>query len=227
MLSLVSCTANDARRGPGDASVVAVTTNGTDDGAAGVLDDGGADGAPDGPSLGASYGPDPALRMCDLNVHPYSTQCPSPPSVCLDARFAVNYLNGNCVSGACTWQKVDNDCARYDGGTCIGGPADAAVTSPVDGGLLGAAYGCAVPLGPAPAPPAIACDVDASADAASCPLPPSVCVRASPGFLLYYDNSECVSGQCVWQVRSHACPYGCYAGACSGPPTAPVVPPPN
>jgi hypothetical protein len=70
--------------------------------------------------------------------------------------------------------------------------------------------------GPAPLP--VACDVEAGESAAPCPLPRSQC--ASSSWLVYYDDGQCVSGQCVWDMRYIACnQLTCFGGACQTPVT--------
>jgi hypothetical protein len=70
--------------------------------------------------------------------------------------------------------------------------------------------------GPAPTP--VACDVEAGESSAPCPLPPSQC--ASSSSLVYYDDGQCVSGQCVWDRHYIACTQvSCFNGACQPPPT--------
>jgi hypothetical protein len=32
--------------------------------------------------------------------------------------------------------------------------------------------------------------------------------------LLYYDDGQCVAGQCTWQVHTMPCRMGCQLGAC-------------
>jgi hypothetical protein len=129
------------------------------------------------------------------------------------------------VAGSCQWQKQDVDCA-FVGATCGTAPSqdgggDAAVE------LLtfrkGDVIGCVLPAPPAPAPPQVSCDEDASGDAALCSPPASVC--ADDYWLVYYDNGQCVSGQCTWQTPQHYCDYGCIDGACRSRPTVPANPP--
>lgn len=179
--------------------------------------------APDGPAQGASFGPDPAPQACDGGPH----QCIASP-VCLDARFAVTYWAGQCISGSCAFKKADLDCTTFDGGTCVGGAYDSGVADLGDAGLQGILYGCALAL--PPPPPAVACDADASPDAAVCAPPHSVCAletnpdggaigdqpTAAP-LLYYYDNGQCSSGQCTWTLRALPCANGCAHGACSFP----------
>jgi hypothetical protein len=64
-----------------------------------------------------------------------------------------------------------------------------------------------------PDPPPHACDADAESEAGLCPPPPSVC--ADMYSLVYYDNGQCVSGQCVWEKRSMSCPLLCEYGVCN------------
>ena len=72
--------------------------------------------------------------------------------------------------------------------------------------------------GAGPAPTPVACDVEAGESAAPCPLPRSHC--ASSSWLVYYDNGQCMSGQCVWDRRYIACnQLTCFSGACQTPVT--------
>jgi hypothetical protein len=69
---------------------------------------------------------------------------------------------------------------------------------------------------PGPDPPPLACD--AGGDAGLCPPPHSEC--ADPNWLVYYDNGQCVSGQCTWDKRYVECSVvSCFDGACQAPPT--------
>jgi hypothetical protein len=179
-----------------------------------------ADGlAPDGPAQGAAFGPDPSPQACDGGPR----QCIADP-VCLDPRFAVTYPTGQCVSGSCVWRKADLDCAGFDGGACVGGTYDSGVADLGDAGRLGIFHGCALPL--PPPPPAVACDAEASTDGGVCAPPHSVCALQSPlvgdqgsaaPLLYYYDDGQCISGQCTWVLRAMPCAYGCSAGACLFP----------
>jgi hypothetical protein len=182
----------------------------------------------DGPSSGAAFGPDPSPQACDGGFQ----QCASPLPVCLDPRYALNYVSGHCVSGACEWTKYDLDCTRYPGGTCVGGSSDAGVEASADGGGRALFAGCGVSIS-LPTPPVVACDTDAGVDAAVCAPPRSFCASGSPGvdssppaLLLYYDDGECVAGQCVWALRSLPCPSSCSSGACVDPVGTPAPPPP-
>jgi hypothetical protein len=169
---------------------------------------------PDGSAHALAFGPDPSPRGCDPSNSGPDVQCGSPAAVCVDGRFAINYENPWCISGACTWSKYDVDCTQYEGGTCVGGTPDAAAIALSDGGLAGLNYGCAVPLGAAPQQPVVTCDMDAGTDAAVCSAPRSVCAESAP-WAIGYDNGQCVSGQCVWPLRSYFCVYGCWGGACN------------
>jgi hypothetical protein len=73
-----------------------------------------------------------------------------------------------------------------------------------------------------PDPTARACNAAAD-DGGLCPLPPSTC--ADRRWLVYYDNGQCVSGQCTWGKRYLDCgTIGCFFGACQYPPTAQAAP---
>jgi hypothetical protein len=70
--------------------------------------------------------------------------------------------------------------------------------------------------GPDPSP--LACDADAGSDAGLCPPPHSEC--ADSEWLVYYDNGQCVSGQCTWEKRYVECSIvSCFGGACQAAPT--------
>jgi hypothetical protein len=71
-----------------------------------------------------------------------------------------------------------------------------------------------------PNPPPSACAEDAGNDAGLCPPPRSVC--ADQTWLVYYDNGQCVSGQCTWEKRYIRCSVAlaCWFGACQGSITA-------
>jgi hypothetical protein len=129
------------------------------------------------------------------------------------------------------------DCAAHGipGALCIGGwNGDASL--PPDAGM-GARYGpCWDPAPQGPTPPVVACEVDAGDGGALCPPPPSQCVNGVDGggaaqWLAYYDNGECVSGQCAWETKFHLCGYSfsaaCVSGACIRTITAPVPIPPG
>ena len=174
--------------------------------------DGGDDADPGAPP---PWGPDPPKTPCDADADP-ATRCASPPSVCADSRWGVAYVTGVCVAGWCQWNKVDIDCNRV-AGTCHAvptldaGQVDAEAGSP--GGI--ACQGPALPIAPS-----VACDEDASVDAALCAPPPSVCIN--PQWLGYYDNGACGSGQCYWSTLERYCPSGCFHGACGSSITAPA-----
>jgi hypothetical protein len=99
--------------------------------------------------------------------------------------------------------------------TADGGVADGGYDGPSapDGSVWVTLYGCLVPAPAGPDPPVAPCDDDASAEGGICPPPPSVC--ADPAWLVYYDNGQCVAGQCVWQKEHTTCHgVGCSAGSC-------------
>ncbi|MGH7270889.1 MAG: hypothetical protein ACREJ3_10710, partial [Polyangiaceae bacterium] len=152
----------------------------------------------DGPATGGALGPDPAPRACDGTADA-AAQCPSPPSACIDGRFAVNYFDGRCNSGACAWTKSDLDCTGVGvfGGTCAGGALDAGAVELADGAPSILLSGCMVALGSL-APPAVPCDGDASADSGVCPALPSTC--GGEMWLLTYRDGQCVGGRCVWKI---------------------------
>src|SRR5258706_9317951 len=57
-------------------------------------------------------------------------------------------------------------------------------------------------------PPTISC-----ADAGmSCAMPPSVCADAN--WLAYFDDGECVDGQCRLITKYYFCDTGCNGGSC-------------
>jgi len=69
-----------------------------------------------------------------------------------------------------------------------------------------------------PAAPAVACDVDAGGDSGLCPPPSSVCADST--WLVFYDNGQCVAGQCTWEKRYIECVVGwCIRDGCQAPVT--------
>jgi hypothetical protein len=163
---------------------------------------------------GDMFGPDPLAKTCDA-------ACSLPPAVCLDSRFAVQYSGGECIGGVCEWTKVDFDCVNLAGGTCVGGSSDGGIVQAY-GGPSVVVQGCAIPIGDA-APPDVACDEDASPDAAVCPPPRSVC--GSSNRIFYYDDGICVAGRCVWKLGTAGCSR-CDDGGCISFPATPPPPPP-
>ena len=174
------------------------------------------------------WGPDPPKTAC---VEGDPLACVSTPSdQCADSRWDVAYFSGACDAGFCQFSKTDVDCAWMTGGTC--GP------EPTDGGGQGDAQaefvrvgsnsgtGCILPAPPGPDAPATACDEDAGIDAALCAPPPSVCADdAGSYWLVYYDNGQCMAGQCAWQKIRQFCNDRCWNGACASHPTAPAPAP--
>jgi hypothetical protein len=167
------------------------------------------------------FGPDPPPSPCVFDA---AVPCRQAPSVCSDSRWLVMYSPGSCLGGSCQWQKNDIDCTVV-GATCGTAPPDAgagdAQVAFISVGPVGGS-GCIVPAPPGPDPAPMACDVDAAADAAVCALPPSVCADDTDHrWLVYYDDGQCVAGQCAWQKLRTYCAYGCADGACLGRPTEP------
>jgi hypothetical protein len=161
-----------------------------------------------------SAGPDGSAPVaCDEDAS--AVQCGSPPIACTDPGPFVYYYGGQCVGGACRWPTANVSCAAaYDGGRCAP-PGDAGVRGAItsdDAGTWAVFSPCMAPVAPAPPPPSVSCD---AADAALCMPPPSVCADGS--WLVYYDQGECIAGQCAWQERYARCEYGCGSGACSYP----------
>ena len=177
--------------------------------------------------VGEAWGPHPPTTAC---VEGDSSACLRTSNQCADSRWLVTYFNGTCAAGYCQFSKEDVDCAVQTGGTC--GPA------PTDGGQGDAQVqfirvasrsgsGCIVPAPPGPDAPATVCDDDAGIDAALCAPPPSVCADDEGSYwLVYYDNGQCMAGQCAWQKIRKYCSNGCWDGACASGPTAPIVAPP-
>lgn len=198
---------------PTDATFVAIDSSNDDadtsDGDAGV------DGQP--------WGPDPPKTAC---VEGDPSACVRAEDQCADSRWLVTYFGGNCAAGSCQYSKDDVDCAWMEGGTC--GPApmdagqgDAQVQFIHVGSSTGS--GCIVPAPPGPDAPATACDEDAGVDAALCAPPPSVCAETEGSYwLVYYDNGQCMAGQCAWQKIRRYCSNGCARGACVSHLTAPI-----
>jgi hypothetical protein len=181
-------------------------------------------GAPIGPPPGAilSPGPDGAAPVaCDLDAAA-GTQCKVAPSDCNDGG-GVYYSGGWCIDGTCEWQTSPLQCASTAGDSIPGAscapPGSPAAAGPFldDSGAWFVSVGCRYPI-VGPPPPQVACDADGGADAGGCALPRSVCATGS--WLIYFDQGECVSGQCQWQKQYASCPYGCSNGACGGLPTA-------
>ena len=40
---------------------------------------------------------------------------------------------------------------------------------------------------------------------------------AAAPVLYYYDDGQCVAGQCTWTLRALPCAFGCGGGACNFP----------
>jgi hypothetical protein len=237
--ALLGCgSSSGAKAIPSSGSIVDATVgpDGTADDDGSASSDSGSSGSfmADAPGPGRDYGPDAATsRPCDAGAGVFTSQCvPNPPPVCAEGRYSVNYLDGTCTaSGLCTWTKYDLDCFEFEGGVCVGGLDAGFFPSSPEAGLFANANGCQVPVAASLAPPAIGCDMDAAFDAGSCPPPHSICMgTAGSGEsyeteMVYYDDGECVGGQCFWQLGLVRCPGGCYNGGCVAPTTTP--PPPN
>jgi hypothetical protein len=196
----------------GDATVASPDASG--DATASDADDDAGDPQP--------WGPDPPATPCLVDA---AVPCRQAPSVCSDSRWLVAYPAGLCVGGSCQWKKNDIDCMTA-GATCGTAPADAGTGADAQVAFLSVGpvggSGCIVPAPPGPDPSPMACDVDAAADAAVCALPPSVCADGTDDhWLVYYDNGQCVAGQCAWQKLRTYCAYGCDSGGCLGRPTVP------
>jgi hypothetical protein len=172
--------------------------------------------------------PDPnaPVRACTEGAIGDPGMCPLIALGCADASLLEYYGNGRCVSGRCSWQKGTVDCTTANG-TCVdsvnvdeaGADADIFFV-----GLTDAGGGCMVHLPPEPDPPPVACGAEAGDDAGPCPLPPSTCGDSQ--WLVYYDDGQCVAGQCVWQKRHRGCGGGgCFKGACAPPAGGTLVAP--
>lgn len=148
--------------------------------------------------------------------------CPPPPPDCADSHTAILY-GGTCTSGFCKWQASTYDCSAFDA-SCIGAArADAGFDVPaVDGSAWINGEGCLLGAPVGGAPLAASCDADASPGVIVCPPAPSTCLDSR--WLVYYDDGQCVGGQCEWQQRDHFCTGGCRASACA--PIATTAPPP-
>ncbi|MGO9837621.1 MAG: hypothetical protein ACLP1X_25815 [Polyangiaceae bacterium] len=235
--ALLGCGGSSGTKTPSSGPVVDATVgpDGTavDDGSA--SSDSGSSGSfmADAPGPGRDYGPDATTsRSCDAGAGVGTNQCGTLPPVCIEGRYAVNYFDGVCTaSRLCAWTKYDFDCFEFEGGTCVGVVDAGFFPSSPEAGLFANANGCQVPVDPSLAPPAIGCDMDAGLDAALCPPPHSVCTGARGSGesvtteMLYYDDGECVGGQCFWQLGLVKCADGCGNGGCVFPSTTP--PPPN
>jgi hypothetical protein len=170
-----------------------------------------------------AWGPDPPTTPCDPEAATFP-QCPLPPAVCADSRWLVGYGAGPCVAGRCAWPKFDVDCMKV-GGTCAAAPSQDAGDEDAQVAFVAlnprAGSGCLIPAPLGPPPPQVACDGDGGVDAALCSPPPSACA-ADSDWLIYYDNGQCVAGQCAWETRRVYCNYGCDSGGCLSRPTVPA-----
>jgi hypothetical protein len=185
------------------------------------------------PQDGWSTGPDGAAPVaCDGAS---GSQCLPPPPTCSGASTGLLYGQSQCAAGLCRWMSTPFDCRTVSpGALCIGGwNGDASLPPDAAAGARDGPCWILAPQGPAA--PVVACDVDAGDGGPLCPPPPSQCVDVDGGntvWLAYFDEGECVSGQCVWQTKYHFCGGnwmdGCVSGACVRSITAPVpvpVPP--
>jgi hypothetical protein len=177
--------------------------------------------ATDGPfSFILSGGPDDAAVVaCDRDAAT-AAQCSVPPPQCSDG-LGVFYSGGYCIHGRCEWQVTTIQCSggeAPEGGRCAPPGVSAASGAILDeAGAWYASSGCLYPIVESP-PPQASCDADGGADSGDCPPPRSVC--GAGGWLIYFDQGECVAGQCAWQKQYTHCQYGCSNGACGGLPTA-------
>jgi hypothetical protein len=165
--------------------------------------------ATDGP-VDAPAVPSPPVTACATSGPP----CPPPPPACESPSVAVLYYDGQCTAGLCAWQTESVDCWVADA-SCVG-PAGYEAGLDVlvsDGSASVNASGCLLQAPSAQEPPPSACDVDAGLDAGVCPPPASVCNDSS--WMVYYDDGQCVAGQCSWEIREQYCPDGCRSGGCS------------
>jgi len=142
---------------------------------------------------------------------------------------AAGALGALCATVACggatiETRSLDASMAGADAASQSGdveSTPDAALDTGGDGGSVGLDSGPdATDLDAAATdPPPLACDADAGGEARLCPPPPSVCADTST--LVYYDNGQCVSGQCTWDKRSVRCslPNVCWIDGCQGLPS--------
>jgi len=168
--------------------------------------------------------PAPPSTPCNEDTATEIPACPAPPPACVNSHVAVEYVDGNCSSGFCTWHTNTIDCREVDA-SCAGaaGLDGGFDDAGADGAVWTNVYGCLLLAPAAPNPPPLACDVDASPATPVCPLPPSAC--ASSAWLVYYDDGQCVAGACSWQKKDRYCgDLGCMHGACGSVGT---VPPPT
>lgn len=169
---------------------------------------------PDAASL--TTGPDGAPPIaCDVDAAPM-TQCTVAPRECGDGG-AVAYSGGWCVGGTCRWLARNTTCtggADQLASRCAppGSPTASGAAFADDAGTWAVSGPCLVPVPAPPSPPQVSCDGSGGGDAGVCPPPRSVCVSGL--WLLFYDQGECVSGQCSWQERYVVCADGCASGAC-------------
>jgi hypothetical protein len=181
---------------------------------------------PDGPW---SSGPDGAAPIaCDVDP---ASQCPPRPApACVDPKVALVFGNVGCVSGVCSWIVARVDCSGENHlGRCIGGTGGPDASLPLDAGPGQRSGPCFLPAPAAATPPVVSCDADGGNDGGLCPPPRSQCLNSGSAYdwLVYYDNGECVSGQCVWQTNYHYCGNTgqgvCNGGACVSSITAPTA----
>jgi hypothetical protein len=165
------------------------------------------------PDSGLSTGPDGAAPVpCDVDAAP-ATQCRVAPTDCTNDAGGVLYTGGWCVSGTCNWLAQPFTCRGGDTGNRCAPPGASQGEAVIDdAGTWVVSEGCLQPVPPAPPPPQVSCTAG-SGDAALCPPPRSACLDSA--WLVYYDQGECVAGQCSWQVRYGYCGgNGCVSGAC-------------
>jgi hypothetical protein len=71
--------------------------------------------------------PAPPPSNCDIDASPDSGVCPPPASTCADERWLDYYDDGQCLAGACSWEKRVHYCP---GGCSAGGCLPVESTAP-------------------------------------------------------------------------------------------------
>jgi len=140
--------------------------------------------------------------------------------------FGVVFVGIGCTDAAPTAFAVDASAGANGGASdsslilftdvTVGATDDAVVPIRVEDAALGVDLDATDLDGAGPDPVPASCDGDAGDAAGFCALPPSTC--ADSRWLVYYDDGQCVSGQCAWEKRYIDCAsIGCFYGACRVP----------
>jgi len=133
---------------------------------------------------------------------------------CNDAAPAVLGVDASVDDGG---GSSDSSFTHFTG-TADGATVDAAVPVTVEDAALGVDLDATDLDGAGPDPDPASCGGDAGGDAGFCGLPPSRC--ADSRWLVYYDDGQCILGQCAWEKRYVDCAaIGCFYGACRVPVT--------